>query len=282
MHIPFNVKNIIRLAIEEDIGNGDITTTLLVPEEQNAKALIIAKGSFIVAGLPFVEEAFNTIDQDIVFKIFFGDGLKVRKGDIIAEINGRTRTLLSCERVSLNILQRLSGIATLTNTFVDKVRGLDVKIIDTRKTTPCMRFMEKYAIKVGGGSNHRFGLYDCILIKDNHIEAVGSIKNAIIAARGASHLLKIEIEVENLNDLKEALKAGVDIVMLDNMSVEDMKEAVKMAKGKVIIEASGNVNLNNVRGIAETGVDLISIGAITHSAPAVDISMKIVRIKTPA
>lgn len=282
MRIPFNVKNIIRLALEEDIGNGDITTTLLVPEEQNAKALIIAKGSFIVAGLPFVEEAFNAIDQDIEFKIFFGDGLKVRKGDIIAEINGRTRTLLSCERVSLNILQRLSGIATLTNAFVDKVRGLDVKIIDTRKTTPCMRFMEKYAVKVGGGSNHRFGLYDCILIKDNHIEAVGSIKNAIIAARGASHLLKIEIEVENLNDLKEALKAGVDIVMLDNMSVEDMKEAVKMAKGKVIIEASGNVNLNNVRGIAETGVDLISIGAITHSAPAVDISMKIVRIKAPA
>lgn len=282
MRIPFNVKNIIRLAIEEDIGNGDITTTLLVPEEQNAKALIIAKGSFIVAGLPFVEEAFNTIDQGIEFKILFGDGLKVRKGDIIAEINSRTRTLLSCERVSLNILQRLSGIATLTNAFVDKVRGLDVKIIDTRKTTPCMRFMEKYAVKVGGGSNHRFGLYDCILIKDNHIEAVGSIKNAIIAARGASHLLKIEIEVENLNDLKEALKAGVDIVMLDNMSVEDMKEAVKMAKGKVTIEASGNVNLNNVRGIAETGVDLISIGAITHSAPAVDISMKIVRIKAPA
>lgn len=282
MRIPFNVKNIIRLALEEDIGNGDITTTLLVPEEQNAKALIIAKGSFIVAGLPFVEEAFNTIDQGIEFKILFGDGLKVRKGDIIAEINGRTWTLLSCERVSLNILQRLSGIATLTNAFVDKVKGLDVKIIDTRKTTPCMRFMEKYAVKVGGGSNHRFGLYDCILIKDNHIEAVGSIKNAIIAARGASHLLKIEIEVENLNDLKEALKAGVDIVMLDNMSVEDMKEAVKMAKGKVIIEASGNVNLNNVRGIAETGVDLISIGAITHSAPAVDISMKIVRIKAPA
>lgn len=282
MRIPFNVKNIIRLALEEDIGNGDITTTLLVPEEQNAKALIIAKGSFIVAGLPFVEEAFNTIDQGIEFKILFGDGLKVRKGDIIAEINGRTWTLLSCERVSLNILQRLSGIATLTNAFVDKVKGLDVKIIDTRKTTPCMRFMEKYAVKVGGGSNHRFGLYDCILIKDNHIEAVGSIKNAIIATRGASHLLKIEIEVENLNDLKEALKAGVDIVMLDNMSVEDMKEAVKMAKGKVIIEASGNVNLNNVRGIAETGVDLISIGAITHSAPAVDISMKIVRIKAPA
>lgn len=282
MHIPFNVKNIIRLALEEDIGNGDITTTLLVPEEQNAKALIIAKGSFIVAGLPFVEEAFNTIDQGIEFKILFGDGLKVRKGDIIAEINGRTRTLLSCERVSLNILQRLSGIATLTNAFVDKVRGLDVKIIDTRKTTPCMRFMEKYAVKVGGGSNHRFGLYDCILIKDNHIEAVGSIKNAIIAARGANHLLKTEIEVENLNDLKEALKAGVDIVMLDNMSVEDMREAVKTAKGKVIIEASGNVNLNNVRGIAETGVDMISIGAITHSAPAVDISMKIVRIKAPA
>lgn len=277
MYIPFNVRNILRLALEEDIGNFDLTTTLLIPDGQKSRALVVAKASFIVAGLPFAREVFDIIEPETELKIFYNDGARVRKSDIIAEVYGSTRTLLSCERVSLNILQRLSGIATTTNSFVQKVKDLDVKIVDTRKTTPGLRFMEKYAVRVGGGGNHRFGLYDGILIKDNHVEAAGSITNAVEAARKAHHLSKIEVEIESLNDLKEALKAGVDVVMLDNMSIEDMKQAVAMAKGKVITEASGNITLDKVRAIAETGVDIISIGALTHSAPAADISMKIVR-----
>jgi nicotinate-nucleotide pyrophosphorylase (carboxylating) len=277
MYIPPKIKNILSLALEEDIGDGDITTSTIVPEGQKSKGLIIAKGSFISAGIPFALEVFTLLDPATKFRILYPDGSRVKHGDIIAEISGSTRTLLSGERVSLNILQRLSGIATLTNDFVKKIRGLDVKITDTRKTTPGLRFMEKYAVRVGGGSNHRSGLYDGVLIKDNHIEAAGNIASAVHAARQVHHLSKIEVEVENLNDLKEALAAGADVVMLDNMSVKDMKEAVKMAKGKVVIEASGNVDLDTVRTVAETGVDLISVGAITHSAPAADISMKIVK-----
>lgn len=282
MEIPSSVKEIIRIALDEDIGNGDITTSLLIPEDHESRALIIAKGNFVVAGLPFAREVFYLLDSKINFNVFFNDGSKVRKGDIIADVYGKTRALLSAERVSLNILQRLSGIATLTNTYVEKVKDLSARIVDTRKTTPCLRFMEKYAVRMGGGSNHRFGLYDGILIKDNHIEAVGSVTGAVNAAMLGHHLARIEVEVENLNDLKEAIGAGADVVMLDNMSIQDMKEAVKIAKkagtgSPPLLEASGNVSLDNVRDIAETGVDLISIGAITHSAPAADISMKIVR-----
>ncbi len=278
MQIPFNIRNVLRLALEEDLGHGDLTTTLIIPEEQTSKALLVAKESFVLAGLPFAREVFNLLNhEEVKFRVFHNEGSKLKKGDIIAEISGRTRTLLSCERVGLNILQRLSGIATLTNEFVRKVKGLGVKIVDTRKTTPCLRFMEKYAVKVGGGANHRFGLYDGILIKDNHIEAAGGITSAVNSARRAFHLSKIEVEVENLKELKEALTAGADVVMLDNMSIEDMREAVRLAKGKVLIEASGNISLERVRAVAETGVDLISVGAITHSAPAADISMKIVR-----
>lgn len=276
MHIPEYVRNILRLALEEDVGHCDVTTAHIVLKGQNSRALIIAKGSFIVAGLPFVREVLDIFDKTAVLKIFFDDGSKVRKGDIIAEVYGDSATILSCERVSLNILQRLSGIATLTSAYVKKIKGTNAKIVDTRKTAPCLRFMEKYAVRTGGGNNHRFGLYDGILIKDNHIESAGSLTEAVKRARSAHHLSKIEVEVENLNDLKEALKAGADVVMLDNMSVEETKEAVRAAKGRVLIEASGNVNLDNVRPIAETGVDLISVGAITHSAPAADISMKIV------
>jgi len=280
MKIPHSVREIIRIALEEDIGNGDITTAFLIPEDSESRALIIAKGNFVVAGIPFIKEVFSFFDQEVRFNVFINDGSKVMKGDVIAEVSGRTKVLLSGERVSLNLLQRLSGIATLTNMFVEKVRGLHAKIVDTRKTTPGLRFMEKYAVRVGGGNNHRFGLFDGILIKDNHIEAVGSITEALRLASEGHHLAKIEVEVENLNDLKEAVEGGADIVMLDNMSVQDMKEAVNIvrtSKKDVILEASGNVTLDNVREVAETGVDLISIGALTHSATAVDISMKIVR-----
>ncbi|MBA3060913.1 MAG: carboxylating nicotinate-nucleotide diphosphorylase [Nitrospirae bacterium] len=280
MKIPHSVREIIRIAIEEDIGNGDITTAFLIPEDSESRALIIAKGNFVVAGIPFVKEVFSFLDREVRFNVFINDGSKVMKGDVIAEVSGRTKVLLSGERVSLNILQRLSGIATITNMFVEKVRGLHAKIVDTRKTTPGLRFMEKYAVRLGGGNNHRFGLFDGILIKDNHIEAVGSITEALRLASEGHHLAKIEVEVENLNDLKKAVEGGADIVMLDNMSIQDMKEAVNIvrtSKKDVILEASGNVSLENVREVAETGVDLISIGALTHSATAVDISMKIVR-----
>ncbi|MFH1015227.1 MAG: carboxylating nicotinate-nucleotide diphosphorylase [Nitrospirota bacterium] len=280
MKIPHSVREIIRIAIEEDIGNGDITTAFLIPEDSESRALIIAKGNFVVAGIPFVKEVFSFLDREVRFNVFINDGSKVMKGDVIAEVSGRTKVLLSGERVSLNILQRLSGIATITDMFVEKVKGLHAKIVDTRKTTPGLRFMEKYAVRLGGGNNHRFGLFDGILIKDNHIEAVGSITEALRLASEGHHLAKIEVEVENLNDLKEAVEGGADIVMLDNMSIQDMKEAVNIvrtSKKDVTLEASGNVSLDNVREVAETGVDLISIGALTHSATAVDISMKIVR-----
>lgn len=280
MKIPHSVREIIRIAIEEDIGNGDITTAFLIPEDSESRALIIAKGNFVVAGIPFIKEVFSFLDREMRFNVFINDGAKVMKGDVIAEVSGRTKVLLSGERVSLNILQRLSGIATLTDMFVEKVKGLHAKIVDTRKTTPGLRFMEKYAVRLGGGNNHRFGLFDGILIKDNHIEAVGSITEALRLASEGHHLAKIEVEVENLNDLKKAVEGGADIVMLDNMSIQDMKEAVNIvrtSKKDVTLEASGNVSLDNVREVAETGVDLISIGALTHSATAVDISMKIVR-----
>ena len=277
MDIPQSVIDILHCALQEDIGHGDVTTFLLIPEDTKSKAHFIAKEKFVIAGIPFVQEVFRILDPSITFKNFYHDGSKVIKGDVIAEISGRTQTILKGERVSLNILQRLSGIATLTSMYIKRIEGVKVKIVDTRKTTPCLRFMEKYAVRVGGGNNHRFGLFDGILIKDNHIKALGGIKKAVREAKKGHHLFKIEVEVKNLRELNEAIEAGADIVMLDNMSIRDIKEAVKIAKGKVMLEASGNVTLDNVREIAETGVDLISVGAITHSAVAVDISLKIVK-----
>jgi nicotinate-nucleotide pyrophosphorylase (carboxylating) len=209
--------------------------------------------------------------------MFLHDGDRIRKGDIPAEVYGETGDILAGERVSLNILQRLSGIATLTAAYVKRVKGLKARIVDTRKTTPCMRFMEKYAVRMGGGCNHRFGLFDAILIKDNHIAAAGGIRKAVSMARKGHHLSKIEVEVGDMNGLKSAIDAGADVVMLDNMTVGDMKKAVAISNGRVLLEASGGVRLENVRDIAETGVDFISVGALTHSAPAVDISLKTIR-----
>jgi len=277
MEIPPSVTDLIRCALKEDIGPGDITSFLLIPEEDKSRALFIAKGNFVLAGLPFAREVFRLLDPSMFLKMFYHEGAKVRKGDIIAEVSGKTRAILAGERVSLNILQRLSGIATLTSMYVDRIKGLKAKIVDTRKTIPCQRLMEKYAVRIGGGANHRFGLFDGILIKDNHIEAVGSIKEAVKRAKSSHHLARIEVEVGNLHGLKEAIAAGADIVMLDNMSMSDMKEAVKIAKGRVTLEASGSIKLENVRKIAETGVDLISVGALTHSAQAADISLKIAK-----
>lgn len=276
MEIPLYVIDTIRRAIEEDIGHCDITSSLLIPEESKSKAVLIAKEDFIVAGLPFAKKVFSLLDDSIVVNPILDDGDRVKKGDIIAEIYGKTRSILSGERVVLNILQRLSGIATLTNKFVEKVSNTKAKIVDTRKTTPCLRFMEKYAVRIGGGENHRFGLFDGVLIKDNHIKAVGSITKAVECAKRNHYLSKIEIEVQNLSELLEAVAAGADIVMLDNMSIDEMKEAVKISNGKIMLEASGGVTLGNVKEIAETGVDFISVGAITHSFKASDISLKII------
>jgi nicotinate-nucleotide pyrophosphorylase (carboxylating) len=275
MHIPPGVIDTIRRALEEDIGPGDITTSLIIPEDKTSKAACIAKENFILAGLPFAEAAFLTLDSCVTFSSFFIDGSRVKRGEVIAEVSGRTDIILKGERVSLNLLQRLSGIATLTRAYAEIIAGLKAKITDTRKTTPGLRFMEKYAVRTGGGLNHRFGLFDGILIKDNHIKAAGSIAEAVRLANKCHHLLKIEVEVNTLSGLAEAIESGADIVMLDNMSVADMRKAVKISRGHVLLEASGGINLKNVREVAETGVDLISVGSLTHSAPAVDISLMI-------
>jgi len=277
MDIPASVIELLRRAVEEDIGHGDITSSAIIPEDNQARALFIAKGSFVLAGFPFAREVFHLFDPSVSFQIFRAEGAKVSRGDVLGEVAGKTRMLLAAERTSLNILQRLSGIATLTAQFVDAVAGTKAKVMDTRKTTPCLRFMERYAVHMGGGVNHRFGLFDSILIKDNHIEAVGGIREAVRLVKASHYNATIEVEVENLRDLGDALDAKVDIIMLDNMSIEDMTEAVKIVAGRVTLEASGNVTLANVRDIAETGVDRISIGALTHSVTAADISLKIVQ-----
>jgi nicotinate-nucleotide pyrophosphorylase (carboxylating) len=274
------LKDTIALALREDIGHGDITSSLLIPENALAEAVIVAKEDFIVAGIPFVSEVFGVLDSSVQVKVFSGEGTAVKKGDALAGLQGRALSILAGERVALNILQRVSGIATLTSTFVAKVKGLEVRIADTRKTAPGMRLMEKYGVAAGGGANHRFGLYDGVLIKDNHIKVAGGVRQAVGTAKKAHHLLKIEVEVKDHDELREALEAGADIIMLDNMSLQDMAEAVRIARGRggvtpPLLEASGNVTLDNVRSIAETGVDIISIGALTHSARAMDISMKV-------
>ena len=271
------VRETIRLALLEDIGHGDITSSLLVPDSATARARIVAKEGLVIAGMPFVSEVFAVIDPDVRVKTLVDEGAALKRGAIVAEIAGRARSILAGERVSLNILQRVSGIATLTRAYVERVAGLPVRIADTRKTAPGMRLMEKYGVRTGGGANHRFGLYDGILIKDNHIKVAGGVRKALLRARKAHHLMKIEIEVKNFKELREALDAGADIIMLDNMNLGDMAKAVAVVKGRALLEASGNVSLDTVRSIAETGVDIISVGALTHSARAMDLSMKITR-----
>ena len=273
-----SVDNVLLNALQEDIGSGDVTTSALVPEDHSSGAVLIAKDNFIVAGLPFAERVFHLVDSRLKFRSLKKEGSRVRPRDVIAEIKGNTAGLLKAERTALNLLQRLSGIATLTNEYVQAIKGTKADIADTRKTVPGLRFFDKYAVRTGGGKNHRFGLFDGILIKDNHISAVGGIGKAVKLARlNIHHLLKIEVEVKNISEAREALKAGADVIMLDNMPPDRIKKAVNLireGKKDVIIEASGNIDLDNVRSVAETGVDLISVGSITHSAPAADISMR--------
>lgn len=271
-----DIKDLIAKALIEDIGPGDITTETLIPTDVSGKAEIIAKESLILAGIDVASKVFHQIDSDMSFVGNHSDGQELPSGTVIATISGSLVSLLTAERVALNLLQRLSGIATLTREYVKKIEGTKARILDTRKTTPGLRGLEKYAVRAGGGKNHRFGLFDGILIKDNHIAAVGSINEAVKRARiKAPHTLKIEVETENIEQVREAISAGADIIMLDNMGIETMEEAVKLINGKALIEASGGINLNNVRQVAETGVDFISVGALTHSARAMDISMEI-------
>ncbi len=269
------VDTLLRTALTEDAGNGDITTESTVPATATAYGRYIAKEDGVICGWDIVRAVFDLLDPAIELKINIPEGEHFRKGDILAEVTGNAHCVLTGERVGLNLLQHMSSIATMTNEAVKKVEGYNAKIVDTRKTTPGLRYLEKYAVRVGGGTNHRFNLSDGVLIKDNHIVAAGSITNAVSAAKSrVPHTVKIEVEVEDFDMLREALDAGADIIMLDNMSCEDMAEAVKIVDGRAITEASGNMGERDLREVAATGVDLISIGALTHSVKALDISLK--------
>ncbi|MCS6829443.1 MAG: carboxylating nicotinate-nucleotide diphosphorylase [Armatimonadota bacterium] len=270
------VDEIVQRALIEDIGTGDITTLLTVPEGVEAKGEFVVTQPGVLAGMPVVERVFHQINPRVRLQCMVQEGQHFETGAVLAEVYGEARALLTGERVALNFLQRLSGIATFTACFVEAVRDLPVRICDTRKTTPGLRYLERYAVRAGGGYNHRFGLFDAVLIKDNHIAVCGSVVRAVQRVRGIlPHTMKIEVECATLEQVQEALEAGVDIILLDNMTVDGLREAVRMAKGRAFLEASGGVRLDTVRQIAETGVDAISIGALTHSAPAIDIKMEL-------
>lgn len=272
-----SVREQIRGWLAEDIGSGDITTETTIPRDSRSKAVIHVKESGIIAGLPIAKLVFEVVDSSLVFEPKVQDGDYVDKGTVLATVEGSTHSLLIGERLALNLMQRLSGIATKTNAFVNALEGLPVRLVDTRKTTPGHRMLEKYAVRVGGGANHRFGLYDAVMIKDNHIKGSGSIRAAVEAARSKiPHTMKIEVETESLEQVDEALACGADIIMLDNMNPARMREAVariKSASPHVIIEASGGVSLETINGIAACGVDVISVGGLTYSFHALDISL---------
>jgi len=274
--MELSIRKLIEQALAEDIGPGDVTSGAVIPEDSSSTAEIIAKEDLVLAGIPFAREVFRTLDPGVRFTPVAHDGSRVPFGSLIARVQGNTRVLLAGERVALNIMQHLSGIATLTARFVELLKGSRATILDTRKTLPGLRELEKYAVRMGGGRNHRFGLYDGVLIKDNHITAAGSIIKAMAAVRNKVHpLLMVEVEVKTLDEVREALAAGAMMIMLDNMPPDMMKQAVNIVAGRIPVEASGNVTLETVRAIADTGVDFISSGSLTHSAPAADISMKI-------
>jgi nicotinate-nucleotide pyrophosphorylase (carboxylating) len=270
------IKAVIDYALEEDIGDGDITTNSLIPLDLQAKATMVAKSSGVIAGLSVAEYVFRTLSSDITWNTFVNDGDRISRGDVILEVSGSYRALLTGERVALNFLQRMSGIATMTANYVDVLRDYKTKILDTRKTVPGLRLLDKYAVMTGGGTNHRIGLYDMVLIKDNHIKIAGGITNAVKQVKkNLTDGIKIEVETTTVEEVLEALAAGVDIIMLDNMSNSTMAESVKMIAGRAKVEASGNMTIERLKEVAGTGVDFISIGALTHSVTAFDISMNI-------
>ncbi len=270
------LQPLLELAIAEDIGPGDVTSEAILPPDQTLRAQLVAKKPGVVAGLPVAAAVFWRVDPTVRFTPHIRDGDPVAPGDVLAEVEGPARSLLAAERTALNFLQRLSGIATLTRRFVDAVAGNRAVILDTRKTHPGYRLLEKYAVRMGGGQNHRMGLYDMVLIKDNHIAAAGSITAAVQRARAAYPHLPVEVEVQSLDQLREALELPVDRIMLDNFDLESIRTAVRIAAGRVPLEVSGGVSLERVAELAATGVDYISVGALTHSAPALDISMEVV------
>ena len=268
------VDKIIKNALEEDIPYGDITTSSIVAKDSKAKASLIAKEDGIICGLPVFERVFTLLGE-VEFVSLIEEGSVVKSGDIIGEVKGDALNILMGERVALNLLQKMSGIATLTNKYVNEIKGLNTKLLDTRKTTANLRILEKYAVKVGGGNNHRFSLSDGILIKDNHIGYAGTIKEAIrLTKEKSSFIRKIEVETESKEDVIEALEAGADIIMLDNMSPSQVAEMVKLINGRALTECSGNITLDTVRNYALSGVDFISSGELTHSVKAFDISLK--------
>lgn len=273
----FYVDNLIKTALLEDINYVDITTDYLIPEDQENEAKFLAKADGVLCGIEVALRVFTLIQPDFQYEVFIHDGEEVKKGDIIAKIKGKTRTILKGERTALNLLQHMSGISSMTNRIVKIVEGTNASIADTRKTLPGMRPLQKYAVTVGGGKNHRFNLSDAAMLKDNHIDAGGGITNAVTKLRTKlGHMAKVELEVRTLDELREALSVDVDVIMLDNMNNDTMREAVKIADGKALLEASGGITEETIRGVAETGVDIISIGALTHSVKAFDISLKII------
>ncbi len=278
---PFSVTDIVRLALMEDVGPGDLTSQLTIPANTPGRARLRARRDLVLSGLVAAREAFHQIDPTVVFTHLADDGDHLAAGAAAATLEGPAQSILSAERVALNFLIRLSGVATVTARYVAAADNPQVRLVDTRKTTPGLRLLEKAAVRHGGGGNHRFALYDGLLIKDNHIAAAGSIANAVTRARaGAPHTLKIEVEVDTLDQLREALEAGADVVMLDNMGPDDLRRAVALTEDfhrprprTTLLEASGGISLDTVAAVARTGVDLISVGALTHSAPAVDLGL---------
>jgi len=270
------LKRIVSLALKEDLGKGDVTSNLIISKEQKGEGVIISKEKGVIAGLELAKIVFKQVDPELAFKSYVKDGTEVKLNQQLCSVKGRVKSILSAERTALNFLQRLSGITTLTREYMKKIKGTKVKILDTRKTTPALRTLEKYAVRAGGGENHRHGLYDMILIKDNHIKSAGSISSAIELALKGKKRFKIEIETKNLNEVREVLNYRINRIMLDNFNLKDLKKAVRLIRSKdkkVEIEASGQVNLKNVKDFALCGMDFISIGALTHSAKAIDISL---------
>lgn len=273
----FAVEDAVRAALAEDLGRaGDVTTQATIPASATASAVIASREAGVIAGLPLARAAFALVSPETAFESWIRDGDEVEPGALVARIDGPARAILSAERVALNYLGRLSGVASLTARYAARVAHTKAKICDTRKTTPLLRAFEKYAVRCGGGANHRFGLDDAVLIKDNHIAVAGGVVPALRAAKAfVGHLMKIEIEVDTLDQLQDVLREGADAVLLDNMSTEELRQAVAMVNGRMICEASGGVNLDTVSAIAETGVDLISVGALTHSAKVLDLGLDI-------
>jgi nicotinate-nucleotide pyrophosphorylase (carboxylating) len=273
------IKKIISDALDEDIRSGDVTTQAIIPGSVFGTGKFLIKADGVIAGLNVAQEVFKQVDSKIEFKVLIHDGGKVKAGNIAAEVEGKASSILTAERTALNVLQRMSGIATMTNKFVEEISHTKAKILDTRKTVAGLRLLDKEAVRLGGGKNHRIGLFDMFLIKDNHIEIAGSITKAIDACRNfqknKNSNLKIEVETKNLDEVKEALSCNIDIIMLDNFTIDLTKKAVEIIGGKCLVEASGNINLENVKEVAETGVDFISVGALTHSAKALDISLEV-------